>query len=165
MANFDDTKVRFTSLGSVKSGEGMEPIKVKKLTITPADLDAAATSDTVTFSSVVPNGAILIGFAHNLRQVFAGGSVATCVLNLGDGSNPDRFIDNVNIFTGASTGFVAQTADAVGDGADSGGLPLAIAADLTLTATVTTSAANVTALTTGALDIYCYYIFPEDPTA
>ena len=163
--NHDDTKIRFTSEGAVKHGLGLVPMQRMKLQITTADLTAAATTDTVDFASTLPDGSLLMGISYDLIEVFAGGSVTACVVDLGDGTNADRFIDNVDIFTGATTGFAFETADTVGDGADTGGLPLQLTAATTFRATVTSTTDDVDQLTTGILNIYLDYYYPQDPTA
>lgn len=163
--NFDDMALRFTREGAVKSGLGLEPTKPVTLDIYYTDLTASATSDTVDFAAAVPDGAILMGVARKLRQGFGDGgvNVTDCILDLGDGTNADLFIDAADIFTDQDLVYTRETADSIGDGTSA--LPLPLSAATTFRATITATGADVDTLTTGHVTLYLYIFNPEDPEA
>ncbi len=165
MANFDDTKIKFTSYDSVKSSPGMEPIKVQKLTLDLTNMTAEATSDTADFSSVIPAGSILMGVSYNIRALATDGvvTVSSATVALGDGTDADRFMDEVDVLVGSgSTGFARVNPANPGGASDV--YPLALATETTLRATLSLDV-NVDTLTAFEMDIWVQYFSPTDPEA
>jgi hypothetical protein len=83
----------------------------------------------------------------DLQVEFAGGAVATCVLDVGNAGDLDGIVDNLNVFTGAGTG--------IKDGKNDTGTDLYdFQAALNLTVTLTTTVANLDQLAAGKATIY-----------
>jgi hypothetical protein len=120
------------------------------------DLTAAAVTETVTWAALVtanggsnpPANARIMHCHFDLIEVFAGGSVATCVVDVGDAGTADELISAINIFTGATLGLTMM------DGAYTLGT---FEAAYTPTIKVTTTTDNVDALTTGELELRIMY--------
>lgn len=92
-----------------------------------------------------------------LITAFSGGTVSAATLSLGDTGNDDEWGDLIDIFTGAGTVRVFDTADA--DAAYAAAQdPVAESAYVPL-ATLATTGGNVNDLTAGELDIV-YEIYP-----
>jgi hypothetical protein len=126
------------------------------------DLTAAALTETVTLDAlrvahpdgqagVVPANARIMYAYVNLITPFSGGTVATCVVDVGDTAIPSELIAAHNVFTGATLGpgttagaytLGALEADYTGDGA---------------AVVVTTTVGNVADLTAGAAEICIIY--------
>jgi hypothetical protein len=126
------------------------------------DLTAAALTETVTLDALrvahpdgqageVPANARIMYAYINLIEVFAGGSVATCVVDVGDTVDPNELIAAHNVFTGATLGpgttagaytLGSLEADYPGDGA---------------AVVVTTTVGNVDTLTSGEAEICIVY--------
>lgn len=163
MARLNDTSLKITSESSAKSGRGGDWIKRTWLHISSVDLTAAATSQTFDFASQLPSGATVLNVGRKVYELFSGGASTSAVVDFGDTANADRFIDNADIFTGATTGWVPETGATVGDGADTA-VPFRLAAATTLRATIT-SDVNVDTLTAGRLSLCVSYFADEDPDA
>lgn len=79
----------------------------RKFTITHEDLTAAATSETVedVAANAFPARARLRGYYVELDELFAGGSVSACTVDIGVAAGEaDVLSDALNVFTGAGTG-------------------------------------------------------------
>jgi hypothetical protein len=83
----------------------------------------------------------------DLEEEFAGGAVATCVLDAGNAGDLDGLVDAVNVFTGAGTGIKDAKNDTGTDLYD-------FQAALNMTVTLTTTVANLDQLTSGKATIY-----------
>jgi len=115
-------------------------------TITLATLRAAHPNGA---AGLVPAKARITKMWINLIELFAGGSVATCVLNVGEVSGDvDELMAAEDIFTGATLGIV------IGAGAFTLGT---YGAAYLGQCTVTTTTDNVDALTTGEAEICIQY--------
>lgn len=149
--------------GAAQSTNTSDAIRVIHKRITPADLTTAGTAQSIGMPAL-PVNCILIGVATKLSQVFAGGAVSACTASVGDGSDHDRFLAARDVFTGASLGFArADPTDPDGDVATDV-YPQPLASAVTPTIRVTSTTANVTALTTGVLDVWVSYIALQDPS-
>jgi hypothetical protein len=93
----------------------------------------------------------------HLITAFSGGTVSAATLSLGDTGNDDEWADLVDVFTGAGTVRVFDTADADAVFAAAQD-PVAESAYVPL-ATLATTGDNVNDLTAGELDIV-YEIYP-----
>jgi hypothetical protein len=165
MANFDDSKIKFTSYDSVKSSPGLEPLKKQKLTLNLSNLDAAANSDTADFANQIPANSILMGVSYNVRTLATDGvvTVSSAGVTLGDGSDADRFMSSVDVLTGSgSTGFARVNPANPGGASDV--YPLALASATTVRATLSLDV-DVDTLTAFEMDIWIDYYSPSDPEA
>jgi hypothetical protein len=88
---------------------------VAKVRVTHADLTAAALTQTLDWDdlvnastsgreSSVPANARIMRQWSNLIEEFSGGTVATCVYDVGDDGTADELSSAINVFTGAGTG-------------------------------------------------------------
>lgn len=93
---------------------------------------------------------ILPGTYVDLRVVFAGGAVNACTIILGDTNDDDGLLTSTNVFTGQSTGVKCTPSAAEYRSAlyESAFVPLL---------TINTTNGNVSALTTGTIDIWIPY--------
>ncbi len=124
--------------------------------IVPADLTAAAVTQTIAFDDALPAGALVIGASVDLVTDFSGGSVATAVTDVGD-ANIDRFIDGQDIFTGAGPLTEAQGTPGIAlDGSDGGVVPALVTPGVTVITTV----ANVDQITAGEMTAHIYFVEP-----
>lgn len=163
MANVDDTRIKFTSLDAVKSGLGLEPAaKRLQLRVQASDLDAAATTDTVDFASQLPANSILWGISYKLDEKFDAPDATDFTVQLGDGSDADRFMSAVDIHDSGTLGFARVNPADPGGAADV--YPLALASATTLRATFTLTSDNAEDTTVGDITIWAHYFAPEDPT-
>lgn len=116
-----------------------------EVTITHADLTAAATSQAVDIGDI-PAGAQIRGADIRLATPFTGGSVSACVVDIGDAGDADAIVDGANVLAAAVDGQASTR-------------PLGIApnklfdAATTLTATFATTDDNVADLTAGECTI------------
>lgn len=160
-----DTSWMLTSDNAAKSGQGMEPIKKKRLDFSIADGLAAATSDTKDLAFQLPAGSILHHVSYKIRQLATDGvvTVASATLELGDGADADRFLAAVDVLTGSGTlGFaVADPTDPDG-AAGTDVYPQALSAATTIRATLTADV-NLDTLTEFSATIWVDYMVPEDP--
>tara|TARA_S200002703_G_scaffold89755_2_gene77400 strand:- start:248 stop:691 length:444 start_codon:yes stop_codon:yes gene_type:complete len=69
--------------------------------ITHADLTTASSSQTLTLA--VKAGQQVRAAAYKLHTAFSGGSLSSFVIDVGDGSDVDGYIDNADVFTGAGS--------------------------------------------------------------
>lgn len=126
------------------------------------DLTAAALTETVLLSTlrgahpggisgVLPANARIMYVYANLIEEFAGGAVATCVIDVGDTAVPTELLVAHNVFTGAGLG-IGTTPGAFTLGTLEADYPAAGAAVV-----VTTTTANVDQLTAGEVEIGIIY--------
>jgi len=64
-----------------------------------SELTAAATTETIDTGITIPTNAVITGFVLNVSQAFAGGSIATYVVQLGTAGDTDAITGNVSVFT------------------------------------------------------------------
>ena len=122
--------------------------------IAVADLTAAAVTQSFNFGDTIPINAMVTGAWFDLVALFAGGGASSAVVDIGDGTDDDGYVDNEDVFTGADTGqrSTPTTPPAL---LDENGLDVANAAKVpTLEIT---SDVNVSALTTGSIIGYIRY--------
>jgi hypothetical protein len=175
MANFDDTKIKVTSLNAMKSSHGLarQPggILARRI-VDHTDFEAAATSDTVAFPAAsLKNNDLVMGIGVKIHQTFetATGS-GTIVLNVGDGSNADLYVDDLDILSGSATdgAYVAAATDSFGDatmGTSGAGFPFFVDGDEAPVITVTSDAQNMSTTTQGRLEVIFWGFRNEDPYA
>ncbi len=111
------------------------------------DFTAAATTQTYTLYSA-PAGTIVADFSYRTPTLLSGGAVSACTLQAGKTGTTNGYITATSVFTGGTT-------VKAGDGAlfnQAGGDGLAAAIDLV--AVITTTTANVVALTAGEIHIF-----------
>lgn len=151
-----------------KSGRGGEPIRVssRKMRTRPSDQPGdtqlvgavlSQTADVVT----LPAGAVLFGVAVKRLQPFAAPTLGTALIDVGVASNTDLYVDALDLE--AAAGYVPSAAS-LGDVLLTA-YPQYIAAETTITATVTLVGDNLEDLTAGAVEILVYYFAPGDPDA
>ena len=126
----------------------------RTFTVTHDNLTAAATSETVEdiAANAFPARARLRGYRFDLDEVFAGGSVSACTVDIGIAAGEaDVLSDGTNVFTGASTGetFGSGTNCISTQPVDLGGKRLRVL--------VAATDDNVDALTTGELTVIVDY--------
>ena len=121
-----------------------------------ADLTAAATSEAIAFDDDIPAKALVIGSWFDLETDFSGGSVSALVVDVGDGTDPDGYVDNEDVFTGAANGqrSTPTTAPAL---LNENGVDLDDAAR-TPEVLITSTGDNVANLTAGALTAYIAFV-------
>ena len=160
----DDSAIKWTSEKSVKPGLGLWPISVHKVTITFADLEASAMTDTVSLATSdggtsFPQPARVIGAFAVLREAFDDNDSASSVaLDVGDAVNPDELLDAADVFGGSA-------GDVLEDGGD--GMYTAMTREASYAPIATfTSDVNVDTLTQGRVEVYIMYIEPAaDPAS
>lgn len=157
------TAYKFTSLDACKSSLGLEPTKRLQLRVQAADLDAAATTDTVDFASQLPAGSILMGVTYDLLAKFDAPAATDFTVQLGDGSDADRFMSAVDIHDSGTLGFARVDPTDPGGAADV--YPLALSAATTLRATFTLTDDNAEDADAGDILIWVHYFCPTDPLA
>lgn len=114
-----------------------------------SELTAAATSQALELETL-PDGAEIQDAFVDLITTFAdAGSISNIVLDVGDGSDPDAYIDNVDIFGATAGRYRAFGVNPTADG-------------VTLTATFTATGANFgdgddSDVDSGAVDIHVLY--------
>lgn len=122
--------------------------------VTVADLTASAVSEAFNFTDAIPKKAMVVGSWFRLDVVFAGGGASSAVVDVGDGTDPDGYVDNEDVFTGATLGqrTTPTTAPALlnENGLDIGG------AARTPTVKIT-SDVDVDQLTTGEVTVFILY--------
>ena len=115
--------------------------------ITHADLTAAATTQTLT--KAVKAGDQVRSVAYKLHTAFDGGATSALKLNVGDGDDPDGYIDNPEIHLDATE---------VMFGPQGLGAEILVgkvyAADDTIDILFTATGANVSVLTAGEIEIF-----------
>ena len=123
--------------------------------ITTADLTAGATSQAIPFGSAIPAKAIVTGAWFDLDTVFSGGGAAVATIDVGDGVDADGYVDNEDIFTGATTGQrttpTTSPALLLGNGVD-------VADGARTPEVLITSDVNVDTLVAGELTAFIMYV-------
>lgn len=113
---------------------------------TTGDFTAAALTQTYTLMTLFA-GHIISEAAYKVITFLSGGAVATATLQVG-------FTGTTNGFIPATSVFTAGTAFACGGGASFAGSGKAFTAASALVALLTTTVANVSALTAGEVHVY-----------
>ena len=121
--------------------------------ITVADLVTVATTQTFNFGDTIPINAMVTACWFDLTTVFAGGGASTAVINVGDGTDPDGYVDGEDVFTAADLG--QRSVLAAAPALLKWGIDVANAAKVPTLGI--TSDANVSALTTGSIKAYIAY--------
>ena len=123
------------------------------ITIKHGDFTAAAT--TQTFTLAIPAGGIVRAVGYYLETAFDGGSTSALALDIGDGSDPDGFLDNIETHVDATEVTYSTGIGAYIDGATNNEQQgeLYTSAD-TLDILFTASGANVDTLDTGKITIF-----------
>jgi hypothetical protein len=124
--------------------------------INHGDLTAAALTESKTWAALVaanggsspPANARIVDCWINLRTAFSGGTVDSCVIDVGDAADPDELLSAIDIFTGASSGITVKDGVYALDTFESGYTPLVA---------VTTTTGNVVALSAGSAEIVIEY--------
>lgn len=111
------------------------------------DFTAAATTQTYTLFSA-PAATVVSDFAYRAVTLLSGGAVSACTLQAGKTGTTNGYITATSVFTAGTT---AKAGDgtlfnqAAGDG---------LAAAIDIVAVITTTTANVVALTAGEIHIF-----------
>lgn len=135
---------------------GNLPVLERSLALTPTNLSTAATTIVVSFASALPASAILVGGRLRVTTALTGGAVTALTAQVGSTANPDMILDTGNVLI---TGTAVDRA-AAGDLFDGTLAPYPQAA-FTPVVTVTSTGANLSALTAGAATAYVYYVVPQ----
>jgi len=115
--------------------------------ITHADLTASSTTQTI--QKDVKAGDQVRSVAYKLHTSFDGGATSALTLNVGDGSDTDRFIDDPSIHADASAiVFGPQPVPATNS------VGKVYAVDDTIDILFTATGANVSVLTAGDIEIF-----------
>jgi hypothetical protein len=128
-------------------------VQVIRQTVGYADFtDGTGTSGTLALPATIPAGSWVIGCKVDVVTGFTGD--ATAVMDVGDGSDADKFsYTTFNVYTAATQ--LMEQADAGAAGTETG-LAM-VTSDATPTLTVT-GGADFTSITAGELEIAIYYI-------
>lgn len=106
-ADFELDDVTLVPGGPVDTDPGarLGKLRVMSTTVTHADFSAALPVETITLSLVVPAGSLVEGVVLETSTGFTGGGAASCVLNIGDATDANRFSSggNPSIFTAIQT--------------------------------------------------------------
>lgn len=121
-------------------------VLVQEVTITHADLTAAAATESVNLGAALPTNARVLGVESHLTTAFTGGTVSAIVCEAGHAGDTDSLITARNIFTGA-----AQTLPG------NGVRPLGTYSGTQLTALFTATGGQVVALTAGSITFRIFY--------
>ena len=78
-------------------GSGSSP-QVIEMTVTHADLVAAAVSQSFNFGSPIPLGAVVLGVSADLGARFLGGGATTAVFQIGTAVDPDSIVSSCDVF-------------------------------------------------------------------
>lgn len=140
----DGVWVSFDKVAIPRQGE-----LVASLNVTFEDLEDADTSQTFTVLEDAPPGVYVVWAV--LAEVFAGGTIDSFVVDVGDAANPDLLMDNVSIFTAATIAYGPQVGDV-------GASPAIHAPAGTIQAVFTSGTGNVSAATTGDITIELWRI-------
>jgi hypothetical protein len=142
------------ALGPAYSG-GVGGIAQKvSLALGFAQCTAAALTQTFNIGAALPADSRIVSANLRIATDFSGGSVASATLSVGVAGSTTDIFNAANIFTGATVLNVSST-DATGGGVN----PQAYyAASSQLVATLTTTVADVNALTAGALVVDVLYV-------
>ncbi len=108
------------------------------------DFSAAATTSTITMFSLVPGGVIqAVKIKHS--AAFGGGAIATYTVSVGISGTLAKYATAFDVFQAAS-GTALQLSSTVGTESHT--------AEVAITATATSSGANLNAATVGTLDVW-----------
>lgn len=144
-----ETLISFADFATYLSGtSGLVPglVAASETGIAYSDFtDGGAAVGTYATSIAIPVGAIVLYTKVLVSAGFAGDTSAA--LEIGDGTDADRYNDTCSIFATAATG--------VDPGDPTGNQYHATAATVTLTVT---TAADFTSVSAGSIDVYVYYI-------
>jgi hypothetical protein len=104
-------------------------------------------------SGAIPDDALFGYWCADLKQVFAGGTIATATVILGYSGDDNGYLTSTNVFTGATLGRKRTAAAALWTPQPLAGDPL-----LQLDTTV----GNISTATTGAIDIFARFTLDPD---
>jgi len=124
--------------------------------ITHADLTASATTQTIT--KTVKAGQQVRGVAFKVHTAFDGGSTSALALDVGDGVDPDGYIDGEEIHADATEVLFGPALDGLLTGKT-------YAADDTIDILFTATGANVSVLDAGEVEILFNVISLNDVSA
>jgi hypothetical protein len=142
------------ALGPAAANGAAGVVQKASLVLGFAQCTAAALTQTFDVGAVLPADSRIIAAEMRIATDFSGGSVASATLSVGITGRTTDIFDAVNVFTGATLLNVPSTAPTVG-GVD----PFAYYASASqLIATLTTTTADVNALTAGALTVDVLYV-------
>lgn len=130
--------------------------------VTHADLDAAATSDTVALTDITtgagfPANAIPLAAHVELDTEFSGGAVSAITVAVGDAADADELFTATSVFTGATAGMKSAAGAAVGKFAHESAYSPILTAALT--------GGNAADLTAGSLYVIIQYVINPPITA
>ena len=114
--------------------------------------DGAGTSGTLALSNTIPAGSYVIGSKVTVKTGFTGDT--TAVMDVGDGTDADKFSYTTFNVLAAATGLMRQ-ADAGAAGTETGFAM--VTSEITPTLTIT-GGADFTSIAAGELEVAVYYI-------
>lgn len=79
-------------------------VGMEVLQITVTDLTAAAVSQVFSLGNPIPANSFIIGVGVDLATPVSGGTIASCVINIGPTANSDELIDGADVFAAAVNG-------------------------------------------------------------
>ena len=136
-------------------------IKKWTSTVDTSDLTAGAGNQEVTLLDDAglgfPKNSVIVGAYFEVDVLFGGGAVSDCTATLGDTGDPNGLILAVDVFTDSATGTGRQFSNGVQ--IDNENLPFEAA--FLPVCDITTTGANVTALTAGSLVVHVWYMDVE----
>lgn len=147
-----------TTIGGVATRTlGNLPVFTRQLAIPFGDASTAGTTIALSFASALPASAMPIGGRINVATNYddAGGTITACTAQLGTTANPDLLLDAGNDIL-AGTGDLAAAGDAF-----DGTLAMFPRGAITPVVTITSTGANLSTLTTGAITAYLYFVIPQ----
>lgn len=131
-------------------------------TLTIADLNTAATSQSINLADKIPAGALVIARYCNVITEFSGGGASAVSVDIGDNADPDGWYDAQNVFTGAGAGIKSTPLTAAPGTASGAYLAAGQACDVQAAertiAVKFTSDVNVSTLTAGSLGVNVFYV-------
>ncbi len=136
------------STQALKNSKSIQEIATytDSIRLTHADLTASATVQTI--SLAVKAGQQVRGVANKLHTAFSGGSASALVLDVGDGTNDDGYIDAESIKTGGNA-YGPDQLDA-----EAGMLGKVYAVDDNIDFNFTATGANVDTFTAGDIEVF-----------
>lgn len=136
--------------------------EVKLATLTIADGDFAAGAGAQTLDIVTPSAtssAIIIDVWADLTEVFAGGALSACTLQIGqdEGPNTDAYVAAFDVFTGATLAKVGLKSAEWGVDLVLATRQPILAATQKVTATFTPTSDDMENATSGSVTVYVLY--------
>lgn len=132
--------------------------KLHRKSITHEDLTAAATTQSITVLDTPVDVMIEKCFVR-LEEDFAGGSLSTFTIQVGDSADTDRLILENSVFTGQAPRLIGQELTELGDAL--GNMANYYNFSTRTHKILFTGSHNVNTATSGSLDVYIwYYVVP-----